>query len=336
MCKVSIIVPNYNHARYLPQRVESILRQTYQDFELILLDDCSTDDSRSVLSRYANDTRVRISFNEANSGSPFKQWNKGVRLARGKYIWIAESDDYADVKFLERLVSLLDRDESTAYAYCRSWRVTEDGQLSGFEDTYIPYQGPRAWRNDYSVDGERECREYFVFINAVPNASAALLRKSAYDSVTGADGDFVLCGDWKLWAALALTGRVEYLSEPLNYYRNHQVTQRSRTGRQSVSVSESLRVVRWIMDQLHLPEADCGAVYAAHAAGWVPELMSLRVPMRVKADIWRNAKALDPHPMRRILIPAIETARRSFVHRHESIRSAFAAPETLPKKTGHA
>src|SRR5690242_21921320 len=87
---VSVIIPNYNHARYLPRRIESVLRQSYQDFELILMDDASTDDSREVLSLYLSDPRVRVQFNEVNSGSPFKQWNKGVKLARGKYVWIAE------------------------------------------------------------------------------------------------------------------------------------------------------------------------------------------------------------------------------------------------------
>src|SRR6185437_16633828 len=131
MPTVSVIVPNYNHALYLPKRMESILRQTYQDFELILLDDCSTDDSRAILSQYAGDARIRVEFNELNSGV-FKQWNKGVRLARGEYVWIAESDDYADERLLERLVSILDADPSVAFAYCRSWRVDEDDRLNGF------------------------------------------------------------------------------------------------------------------------------------------------------------------------------------------------------------
>src|SRR5246127_2931841 len=104
MPTVSVVVPNYNHARFLPERIESILRQSYQDFELILLDDCSSDDSRAILSQYADDPRVRLEFNAVNSGSTFKQWNKGVRLARGKYVWIAESDDYADERLLQRLV----------------------------------------------------------------------------------------------------------------------------------------------------------------------------------------------------------------------------------------
>ena len=124
MPKVSIVVPNYNHARFLRRRVESVLRQTFHDFEVILLDDCSTDDSRSLLSSYADDPRVRIEFNEVNSGSPFKQWNKGVRLARGEYVWIAESDDYADERMLERLAAVLEAEPKVAFAYCGSDAVS--------------------------------------------------------------------------------------------------------------------------------------------------------------------------------------------------------------------
>ena len=86
---------------------------------MFLLDDCSTDDSRSLLSSYADDPRVRIEFNEVNSGSTFKQWNKGVGLARGEYVWIAESDDYADERMLERLAAVLEAEPKVAFAYCR-------------------------------------------------------------------------------------------------------------------------------------------------------------------------------------------------------------------------
>ena len=321
MPAVSVIVPNYNHARYLPQRVESILRQTYQDFELILLDDCSTDDSRAVLSQYAGEPRVRIEFNEVNSGSAFKQWNKGVRLARGKYVWIAESDDYADERLLERLVGILDRDDSVAYAYCRSWHVTADDRRQGFHDEYGPYKGPRGWDADYCVDGHQECRDYFLFMNPVSNASAAVFRKSAYNFIGGADESMTVCGDWKLWAGIALTGRVAYLSEPLNYYRSHAASQRSRTSRRCVSVAEGLRVVRWLLDRLELSESEMAAVYRAQAGVWVPTLMSTHVALDVKKEILGYAKAIDPHPLRRVLGPAIETVRRSLVRRWRALRS---------------
>ncbi|RYE13814.1 MAG: glycosyltransferase family 2 protein, partial [Sphingobacteriaceae bacterium] len=102
--KVSVIIPNYNHARYLPQRIESVIHQTFQDIEVILMDDCSLDTSRTIIAQYAaQDNRIRVILNEQNSGSTFKQWNKGIALAKGEYVWIAESDDYAELDFLETL-----------------------------------------------------------------------------------------------------------------------------------------------------------------------------------------------------------------------------------------
>src|ERR1035438_411071 len=135
MVKVSVVIPNYNHSRFLPRRIDSVLKQSFRDFELVLLDDCSTDDSRSILSKYADDSRVRIEFNEVNSGSPFKQWNKGVRLAQGEYVWIAESDDYADERLMERLVEVLDADPQVVFVNCRSLRVDKDDRLDGYADT---------------------------------------------------------------------------------------------------------------------------------------------------------------------------------------------------------
>ena len=91
---VSVIVPNYNYARYMDERMQSILNQTYQNFEIIILDDCSTDNSRKVIEKYrGNPHVVAIVYNKENSGSTFKQWNKGFSIAKGELIWIAEADD---------------------------------------------------------------------------------------------------------------------------------------------------------------------------------------------------------------------------------------------------
>ena len=79
MPKVTVVTPNYNHARYLPQRLDSILAQTYQDFELIILDNASTDNSREVIESYAKDPRVKAIFNAKNNGSTFKQWKLGAK-----------------------------------------------------------------------------------------------------------------------------------------------------------------------------------------------------------------------------------------------------------------
>ena len=116
---VSVIVPNYNHHLYLPERIESILLQEFQDFELILLDDCSPDDSVEIFERYRSNPKVsHICVNGQNSGSTFKQWEKGISLARGKYIWIAESDDSADPRLLGSIVNALERYPSAVVGFC--------------------------------------------------------------------------------------------------------------------------------------------------------------------------------------------------------------------------
>ena len=274
MSTVSIIIPNYNHARFLPKRIESVLGQTFRDFELILLDDCSTDDSRSILSKYADDPRVRIEFNEKNSGSPFKQWNKGVRLARGEYVWIAESDDYADERLLEKLVARLDSEPSAAFSYCRSWLVSAEGEISGFLDSYLTDLDPLRWTADFWADGREECQNYLVHRNTVQNASAVLFRREVYERVGGADESLVLCGDWKLWAAMALMGRIAYLGEPLNYNRYHDTSVRVKSQRLGVDTAEYLEVVRWILQRVTPSEAARRKLCEDVSSRWAPAALS--------------------------------------------------------------
>jgi glycosyltransferase involved in cell wall biosynthesis len=249
MPKVSIVVPNYNHARFLRRRIESVLLQTFQDFEVILLDDCSTDDSRSILSKYADDPRVRIEFNEVNSGSPFKQWNKGVELALGEYVWIAESDDYADERLLEKLVARLDAEPSAVLAYCRSWGVSLDDRPDGFVNSFESGEEQYRWAADYCADGLAECRNYLARCNTIPNASAVVFRRAVYQQVGGADETLRLCGDWKLWAAMALTGKVVYSAQPLNYYRFHDESVRTVSKQSGIDFAEKFRVRWWIFEK---------------------------------------------------------------------------------------
>jgi glycosyltransferase involved in cell wall biosynthesis len=321
MSTVSIIVPNYNHARFLRQRIDTILAQTYQDFELILLDDCSGDDSRAILSEYAADPRVRLELNDANSGSPFKQWNKGVRLAHGKYIWIAESDDYADQQFLARLVPALESDAGIGFVYCRSWRITDQGVI-GFADYNLP--DPSRWASDFCVDGKELFRRYFALITPVPNASAVVFRKELFKQVGCADESLRLCGDWKLWASMALAGKVAYFSEPMNYFRYHGNNARSRTAQAGTDVLEYLHVTRWALDRVRLPPAQLKPIWVARAKGWVPALLSFRTPPDLRREILASVKALDPHPIRRVFRPALSTAHRKLLRYYRDVRALMS------------
>jgi glycosyltransferase involved in cell wall biosynthesis len=299
---VSVIVPNYNHARFLRKRIDTILGQTFQDFELILLDDCSTDDSRSILSRYAGDPRVTLEFNKVNSGSTFKQWNKGIKLAHGEYVWIAESDDFADERLLEVLVAALNTDPAVAFAYCRSWRVTEDDRLDGFGDSYLVDLGLERWGADYLADGHEECRNYFVHRNIVGNASAVLFRKELYERVGGADEGLRMCADWKVWASMALLGRVAYISEPLSFFRAHSESVWGKGRKRGLAAEETLRVVRWMAGQVTPSDFASGIMFGTLARDlWIPAVISRQVPLLQKWTIMRDAMAIDRRAKRRLL-----------------------------------
>ncbi len=322
MPTVSVIIPNYNHARFLRQRVESVLRQTYQDFEVILLDDCSTDDSQSILREYASDPRVRIELNEKNSGSTFKQWNKGVRLARGEYVWIAESDDYAAPRLLEKLVSRLDAEPRTVLCNCRSWRVSAEGQPIDFLDHYLADLDSHKWTADFCADGREECRKYLVQRNTVSSASSVLFRREVYWQVGGADEKLVLCGDWKTWASMALTGgNISYVGEPLNYYRFHDASVSEKSLRNGVWAAEALQVTGLILQRVTPDVATLTKVRDSLSQLWIPAVLNRQIPLSRRWTILKNARAIDPHALRRLVRPALVALRMTLSRRWRSFRA---------------
>src|SRR5579871_2477295 len=213
MPKVTVVIPNYNYARFLPQRIESVLNQSYRDFEVLYLDDASTDESAKSFARYAADPRIRSILNTENSGGPFPQWNRGVREATTEYVWIAEADDYADERLLERLVPILDANPNVGIVYCQSRYVDEEGVLGG---SAASQQDPERWSHDFISLGQEECARYLLFGCTLPNASAVVFRKSVYEATGGADETMQLCGDWHLWAKMLLRSDVAFVAEPLN------------------------------------------------------------------------------------------------------------------------
>jgi hypothetical protein len=258
---------------------------------------------------------VRLEFNDVNSGSPFKQWNKGVGLALGRYAWIAESDDYADEHFLERLVPILESSPKMQFGYCRSWCVREGNRLDGFAETQFAGMDHFSWAADYCEDGREVCRKYMVRANIVHNASAVLFRKAVYEQVGGADSAMYICGDWKLWAAMALEGSVAYVCEPLNYFRFHGASVRNKSTQGAVNVTEALQVVRWILDRVTPPDAVLQKTYKTCAGLWVPWVLGPHVSPVLRAQVLRCARAVDPHPFRRVFPPALIMIRLK-IRRH--------------------
>jgi glycosyltransferase involved in cell wall biosynthesis len=223
MSKVSVIIPNYNHAAYLRQRIQSVLNQTYLDFEVIILDDCSTDDSRTVIDEFRNDSRIsRVVYNEINSGSTFRQWNKGIEFCNADIIWIAESDDFAHPDFLSALVPQMVVNKNVGISYCQSYKVNSANKVTGTWKEYTDDLNQTKFAADFSMSGIDYIKQFLIHRNTIPNASAVVFRKKFYQLSGGAEPGIKYCSDWLTWLKILLMSDVVYVSEPLNYFRYHE------------------------------------------------------------------------------------------------------------------
>jgi glycosyltransferase involved in cell wall biosynthesis len=205
--KVSVIVPNYNHAKYLEERLGSLLNQTVLPDEIIFLDDCSRDDSLAVANRIleAGSVPWRIVPNEVNSGGVFRQWMKGLSLARNTLIWIAESDDSADPRFLERLLPAFERSD-VMIALGRIHCMGTDGTPRSDLDGYLSEMQNFAWHKSVVVPAYTAFQRDFTLRNVIANASGAVFRKPHLTEAEIARiYEYRFAGDW-LFYALVLRG----------------------------------------------------------------------------------------------------------------------------------
>jgi len=305
--RVSVIVPNYNYAHFLKRRLSSIFNQTFQDFEVLYLDDASRDESTLVLNRCLEEWneahRTRIFLNETNSGSTFHQWNKGVQEARGQYIWLAEADDFADPRLLETLVQKLDDQPQTTLAYCKSFVIHDDDTLHGHAEDELSTLDSAHWQSDFMNNGRDECARFLVQHNTVLNASAVLFRKSSYVEAGGADADFRLAGDWLMWIKILLLGDVSFCAQPLNYFRRHESSVRTTVGNSALRIIESYRVTEFALKTVEVEPVVRERVLDALADKWIKAVapQENKSQRRFNREIYAMAKGTDQRINRRLL-----------------------------------
>ena len=246
--EVSIIIPNYNYARFLQQRIESVLAQTYTDYEIILLDDASTDDSVSILNHYKTNSRVaHLEINSVNTGSPFIQWQKGISLSRGKYIWIAESDDVADSSFLEKAVSILNQYPHASFCFLGSHCIDEKGnKLSTDFDRWTSKQLRRPY-NIGVFDSEDYIKQNLYWRNYIYNASGVVFRKQCFEQIKDLSCfSMRYSGDWLFWIEMARQGSVIELYEKLNFFRLHSTSTTVEGNASGNAILEDIQVVHYV------------------------------------------------------------------------------------------
>lgn len=243
MTKVSVIIPNYNHSNYLKQRIDSVLNQTYQDFEIILLDDVSKDDSLNILESYSDHPKVSyVELNDANSGSPFGMWQKGFDLAKGDIIWIAESDDFSENNFIETLVPKFEN-EKVVVSHCISnnfYMKTKVTKINSWWSTF----NINLWDSDFVENGKKMLNNYGKYKCPVINVSSALIRKRILKEIE-IPINYRFCGDWWFWAQIFSLGDVAYTSEALNNIRVHNESASSNKNAKTIlKVKENIKVIK--------------------------------------------------------------------------------------------
>lgn len=251
--KVSVCVPAYNAAAYLPAAIESVLSQSFGDFELVVSDDASSDATPTVCGRYL-DQRFRVVRSDERLGQS-GNWNRCLELARGEYVILLHADDELRPGYLERVVALLDANEDVALVHCDVQHIDSDG---------APLDLQRLFDED-RVDREGVVLRRLLLDGCVINPAGVTVRRSAYEAVGPFTAEVIWGVDWHMWIRLALRFPVAYLATALAAYRQH-----GQSGTSAVlSSGRNASDETWVID-------DVFALIAAER----PELSGLRAQAR--------------------------------------------------------
>lgn len=262
--KVSVIIPTYNRKDYVQEAINSVLAQTYQDFELIVVDDGSEDGTGEALKRFGSQIRYVYQENQGESAAR----NRGIRVASGRLVAFLDSDDLWLPHKLERQVAYLDAHPDVALVCSSVLPIDSNGQILDRE-TEGKYQLPEG-----KVSFET------VFWNCPVNASTVLAKREALVQAGLFDMTMRWGEDWDMWARLALRALIAFIPEPLAYCRVHA----GNMGAFLINQSEA--VDRWLSGVLRSKEK----IYRC----WPANMGDVKkVRSRVTADHLARAAVLD-------------------------------------------
>lgn len=205
---ISVIIPLYNSERYISETIESVINQTYQNWELIVIDDYSTDSSREIVKEYEKkDTRIRLIESETNFGGPARPRNIGIENAKGKYIAFLDSDDVWLVEKLEKQVEVL-ADSDYDIIHTLAYSIDTQSNKIGLLNNQKVYNALHPFLSDLTI---------FYFSNYV-NINTVLMKKDK-DLRFREDKYLVALEDWFFWIENLYNGKHYYLIEEnlINY-----------------------------------------------------------------------------------------------------------------------
>ncbi len=287
--KVSVVIPSYNSAAYLGETIESVLAQQYDDYELIVCDNASSDGTSAVIASKKHPRLDHRRFEEYVGQAA--NWNRCLDLARGEYVVLLHADDMIAPLFLSRAARILDDHPEVGLVHCAVQHVNQQGQ-------------PLLVQQLYSEDRISSGAELFrklLFEGCVVNPAGVMVRRCVYEQVGRFTEEIVWGVDWHMWLRIALSTGAAYLSAPLSKYRQHPLSGTAgvmATARNGVDE-------RWIVEDIfaHM-----------HATSPDTRVLRSRALRQVAHRTWCSAEEMcrrrAMRPARRGLLNAIRTHPR--------------------------
>lgn len=204
MPKISIVLPCYNGERFLSDSLNSIIQQTMQDWELIIVNDCSTDNSAIIAEKYAKqDKRIQVIHNKTNRKLP-GSLNVGFKHATGKYLTWTSDDNICKPNWLQTLSDYLDAHPDTDMVSANMDMIDENGNV------YDTFKSPNDQTN------------YKTLAYACNIGAAFMYRKEIADKIGKYDEDMFCAEDYDYWVRIALNGKIDYINDNIYQYRKNQ------------------------------------------------------------------------------------------------------------------
>ncbi len=211
MPTASVIIPSYNHEKFIGETIRSVLNQTYQDFELLIVDDASTDGTVEVIKQFT-DPRIELFINERNLWGVYGT-NRLIQKAKGRYIAVLSSDDAFMPEKLERQVKFLDEHPEVGAVFSHAVIIDEDG--NDIDNQENPY----SYVSTHTNKTRQEWLRHFFYLGSSPCHPSILIRKECYESVGLYDPRLAQIPDVDFWVRLCMKYDIHIIPEKLVKFR---------------------------------------------------------------------------------------------------------------------
>lgn len=200
MPKITVYITNYNYGKYIKQAIESVLEQTLQDFELIIIDDGSTDDSKAIIEQYKDLPQVKIIYQQ-NRGLNITN-NIALRASKGKYIMRLDADDYLEPSALLVMSNLLEQDPELGLVFPDYYMVDANGKI-------------------LEVHQRHDFKHKVSLLDQAAHGACTMIRTAFLSNLGGYNESYTCQDGYELWVKFTQNYKVQNVNVPLFYYRQH-------------------------------------------------------------------------------------------------------------------